>query len=242
MPSAREHLDSTFFSQAFPREESSSPLHLETVAAAYAFAEQGIAVLSDLREKRSIIFYGSLGDTLGIAPSGAVHEVDSIWEEELLSRIPEKDLEGKQLLEIRLVDFVGRNGMGWMLDGVLPMKDGKGEAHLVRHRIRYFSEGSSIRYALCLYNPAETVVEAVFEDLLSGKRVPVGNVGTKGILSERELEVLRMIDNGSSSKVIASSLGISIHTVSRHRQNILSKFRAGNSAQACKIAKGLGIL
>jgi hypothetical protein len=75
MPSAREHLDSTFFSQAFPREESSSPLHLETVAAAYAFAEQGIAVLSDLREKRSIIFYGSLGDTLGIAPSGAVHEV-----------------------------------------------------------------------------------------------------------------------------------------------------------------------
>ena len=86
------------------------------------------------------------------------------------------------------------------------------------------------------------VVEAVFEDLLSGKRVPVGNVGTKGILSERELEVLRRIENGSSSKVIASSLGISIHTVSRHRQNILSKFRAGNSAQACKIAKGLGIL
>ena len=43
---------------------------------------------------------------------------------------------------------------------------------------------------------------------------------------------LSSIDDGASSKLIASSLGISIHTVSRHRQNILSKFRAANSAQA----------
>lgn len=242
MTTAREHLDSTFFSQDFSGGESSSFNHLLTVAASYAYAEEGIAVLSDLKEKYSRIFYGALGERLGIATSGSVHTVDSIWEEELLSRIPAKELEEKQLLEIRLVDFVGREGMNWILDSVLPMRDSGGEIHPVRHRIRYFQQGKSIRYALCLYNPSDSYGMAVFHDLLTGKTVPVEMVGTKGILSEREMEVLRLIDDGASSKLIADSLGISIHTVSRHRQNILSKFRAVNSAQACKIAKGLHIL
>ena len=241
MSTTREHLDLMLFSQDFSAGESSSQHRLETVAAAYAFAEEGIAVISDLKEKRSVIFYGALGDTLGIAPSGTVHHLDSIWEEELLSCIPEKDLEEKQLLEIRLFDFVGKRGLNWILDSVLPMKDSQGEIRPVRHRIRYFPEGESIRYTLCLYNPAPVSSDAVFCDLLSGREVPTEKVGTNDILSEREAEVLHLIDNGYSSKMIASALGISVHTVSRHRQNILSKFRAANSAQACKIAKGLHI-
>jgi len=61
MATTREHLDSILFSQDFSAGEPSSQHHLETVAAAYAFAEEGIAVISDLKEKRSVISTGPLG-------------------------------------------------------------------------------------------------------------------------------------------------------------------------------------
>lgn len=62
------------------------------------------------------------------------------------------------------------------------------------------------------------------------------------ILSDRELQVLRLIDKGLISKRIADTLSISIHTVSRHRQEILSKLQVRNSIEACRVAKDLGLL
>ncbi len=62
------------------------------------------------------------------------------------------------------------------------------------------------------------------------------------ILSEREKQVLRLIDRGMMSKHIADSLFISINTVSRHRQRILQKLKVSNSIEACRIAKNLGII
>lgn len=62
------------------------------------------------------------------------------------------------------------------------------------------------------------------------------------MLSSREKEVLRLIDEGMSSKEIAGHLHISIYTVSRHRQNILQKLRAKNSSHACKTAKSLKLI
>lgn len=40
----------------------------------------------------------------------------------------------------------------------------------------------------------------------------------------------------------AGRLSISVHTVSRHRQNILEKLRVGNATEACRVARGLGLL
>ena len=62
------------------------------------------------------------------------------------------------------------------------------------------------------------------------------------ILSDRERQVLRLIDKGLMSKNIAERLSISINTVSRHRQEILSKLQVKNSIEACRIAKDLGLI
>jgi DNA-binding NarL/FixJ family response regulator len=62
------------------------------------------------------------------------------------------------------------------------------------------------------------------------------------ILSNREVEILRLIEKGLKSKEIASELFISINTVNRHRQNILKKLQASNSIEACRIAKSLKII
>ena len=45
-----------------------------------------------------------------------------------------------------------------------------------------------------------------------------------------------------TSKAIADRLCISVHTVSRHRQEILSKLQVGNSTEAIRIARQLGII
>ena len=61
-------------------------------------------------------------------------------------------------------------------------------------------------------------------------------------LTRREKEILRLIDEGMYSKDISERLSISIHTVNRHRQNILEKMSAGNTREAVNYARRLGLL
>ena len=51
-----------------------------------------------------------------------------------------------------------------------------------------------------------------------------------------------MIDTGLKSAEIAAQLNISIHTVSRHRQEIIGKLQVKNTHEACRIAKSMGLL
>jgi len=63
----------------------------------------------------------------------------------------------------------------------------------------------------------------------------------KGVnLSKREKEILGLISEGLISKEIANNLFISIHTVNTHRQKILEKLNAKNTAEAVNYAKKYG--
>jgi ATP/maltotriose-dependent transcriptional regulator MalT len=55
-------------------------------------------------------------------------------------------------------------------------------------------------------------------------------------LSERELEVLRLVAAGKSNREIAATLVISEHTVARHLQNIYAKLRLTSRAAATAFA------
>lgn len=56
------------------------------------------------------------------------------------------------------------------------------------------------------------------------------------VLSKRELEVLKLIAEGYSSKMLADKLCISQHTADSHRKNIMSKLRVRNTAEMVSIA------
>jgi DNA-binding NarL/FixJ family response regulator len=56
------------------------------------------------------------------------------------------------------------------------------------------------------------------------------NEETKNELSERESEILYMICKGLSNQEIADALFLSKRTVDKHRENILAKTQAKNTA------------
>jgi LuxR family maltose regulon positive regulatory protein len=61
-------------------------------------------------------------------------------------------------------------------------------------------------------------------------------------LSEREIEVLRLIAEGCKYQEIAERLFVSINTVRHHTRNVYSKLGANNRTQAIGRAKDLNIL
>lgn len=61
-------------------------------------------------------------------------------------------------------------------------------------------------------------------------------------LSERELDVLRLIAEGCSNQEIALNLTVSLSTVKWHSSNIYSKLGVKNRSQAVAKARMLGLL
>lgn len=61
-------------------------------------------------------------------------------------------------------------------------------------------------------------------------------------LTNREIEILRLIQKGLLSKEIADKLCISIHTVNIHRQNLLRKLCVQNSIEAIRLGQEVGLL
>jgi DNA-binding NarL/FixJ family response regulator len=61
-------------------------------------------------------------------------------------------------------------------------------------------------------------------------------------LSERELEIVRLLAGGATNREIATALVLAEGTVKNHLTNILGKLGARDRAQAALIAKELGII
>jgi DNA-binding NarL/FixJ family response regulator len=61
-------------------------------------------------------------------------------------------------------------------------------------------------------------------------------------LSERELEVLRLLADGRSNREIAAELFLAEGTVKNHVTNVLAKLGARDRTQAALRARALGLL
>lgn len=61
-------------------------------------------------------------------------------------------------------------------------------------------------------------------------------------LTGREVEVLRAIANGHSTKEVASSLGISVRTAEGYRSAVMRKFSVHNAAQLVRVAYRVGVI
>lgn len=77
---------------------------------------------------------------------------------------------------------------------------------------------------------------------LTGETLELATTTNHRILGQRESQVLSLINQGLKSAEIAARLHISIHTVSRHRQEILAKLQVKNSIEACRLATRMELI
>ena len=56
-------------------------------------------------------------------------------------------------------------------------------------------------------------------------------------LTEREMDVLRLLAQGASNRMIADALVVSLPTVKSHVSHILSKFHASSRGEAVALAR-----
>ena len=206
-------------------------------AQGYACIENALAVLSDMQAKVSYIYYGGFARVLGLGMGKESEEIRSIWEEPVLKLVHPDDLRGKYLQELRFYHFVKHlpksKRQSYYCLAKLRMKDVYGNYHWAQHRIFYISapDNRALWLTLCLYTP-------LYSEVMPGGMVTCTD---HVILSVRELQVLDLISKGMTGKQIALALSISVHTVNRHRQEILKKLQVRNSIEACRVAGELGI-
>ncbi len=85
-------------------------------------------------------------------------------------------------------------------------------------------------------------------NLTSRKHLPLqeskiqDNFLTQGLLSNRQIEILKLVANGHTSQQICEKLCISKHTVQWHRKNILSKLNLKTSGEMIRFAFDKGLV
>ena len=83
---------------------------------------------------------------------------------------------------------------------------------------------------------------AVFQSAPSIPSIRLATSHLVGLLSNREIEVLRLIDSGLSNREIAEALTLEESTVKTHINNIYSKLRIRSRTQAIIRARELNLL
>ena len=83
-----------------------------------------------------------------------------------------------------------------------------------------------------------TSATAVADGSVPGQEGPTSSAG---LLSERELQVLRLLGGGLSGPEIASELFISYNTLRSHTKHIFTKLEVGNRRAAVRQARERGL-
>ncbi|GAA5089063.1 LuxR C-terminal-related transcriptional regulator [Chryseobacterium ginsengisoli] len=215
----------------------------KNIAFSYSQTENSVAVLSDMQFNKSYVYSSKTALELGLDFKENPMMINSIWEEEILKKIHPDDKLKKYVHELRffklleVMELEERSEFNVL--SRMKMKDKDGIFRFVQHRMFYFYSpyNLKLRFALCLYNFAVDQSQVLFSEFLiinsiKGEVVADDKLNYKNVLSQRELEILKFVGEGFTSKEIADFLSISINTVSRHRQNILEKLKVKNSIKA----------
>ena len=94
---------------------------------------------------------------------------------------------------------------------------------------------SAVAHGLVVFDPA-------LASLVSNRPHEQPLLLEGSVLSDREVEVLRLVANGLPNKGVARELGISEHTVKFHVGTILGKLGAASRTEAVTLAVRAGIL
>jgi DNA-binding NarL/FixJ family response regulator len=87
------------------------------------------------------------------------------------------------------------------------------------------------------------LLKSAVDDLLQNNRKTLAERTTEAAhLTDREVDVLRLLGNGQSNKQIAEALGITLDTVKKHVRNVIDKLQTHSRTNAAIIAAQAGIV
>ena len=88
-----------------------------------------------------------------------------------------------------------------------------------------------------------SVLRAAVENLLqNGRKTLAERTAEAAHLTEREVDVLRLMGNGDSNKIISATLGITLDTTKKHVRNVIDKMQARSRTHAAIIAAQAGLV
>ena len=142
-----------------------------------------------------------------------------VWE--FLDTLPEEEkLTYKYIYEMRVLDR------------------GKYVRMIYQTRLLAFKDNNFLAMGMIDLAPeqsANTSVRFQIKNCLTDEIVPFAIESAADVLlTPREREILALAKEGMFSKEISEKLNISIHTVNRHRQNILEKLQVDNMIEAIR--------
>ena len=149
-----------------------------------------------------------------------VRRIDKkVWE--FLDTLPEEEkLTYKYIYEMRILDR------------------GKYVRMIYQTRLLAFKDDNFLAMGMIDLAPEQstnTSVRFQIKNCLTDEVVPFTiETATDVLLTPREREILALAKEGMFSKEISKKLNISIHTVNRHRQNILEKLQVDNMIEAIR--------
>ena len=149
-----------------------------------------------------------------------VRRIDKkVWE--FLDTLPEEEkLAYKYIYEMRVLDR------------------GKYVRMIYQTRLLAFKDDNFLAMGMIDLAPEQstnTSVRFQIKNCLTDEVVPFTiETATDVLLTPREREILALAKEGMFSKEISKKLNISIHTVNRHRQNILEKLQVDNMIEAIR--------
>lgn len=254
----RKELNAIYASQELDKEVLDTTVIDSAIAQVKIFAaiNNCCCVITDAAADKCYIMGGSFCKLLGVTDEQEMYiEADSSDEDEIYIRMHPEDLAEKRMLEYEYFKHVdslpGDEKTRFKASCTIRIKDRNGDYISVSNSTQVLvpSPAGKTWLILCCYDlsPAQQPIEAGINPRIvnnsTGEVIAIHTEERRQkILTEREKEILRLIQQGKPSKQIADILKISIHTVSRHRQNIISKLSVGNTVEAITAANMMRLL
>ncbi len=248
----RKELDAIYASQRLGEETLDARTLTEAIGRIKVFTSVSdcCCVITDASADRCYIIGGRFCRTMGIAGTDRLYEeVDSSDEDVIYSRLHPEDLVEKRMLEYEFFKHIdslpGADKVRFKATCTVRIRDCRGEYVSVANstQVLHPSPAGKTWLILCCYDlaPAPQTVNGIEPHIVNnstGERIAVATSERRPyVLTGREKEILRLIRDGKPSKQIADILGISIHTVNRHRQNIIGKLSVGSTVEALRAAE-----
>lgn len=217
--------------------------------------EHDCRVITDASQDYCYIWGGYVAKLIGLSDtSDYFTEMDSSDEDEIYNRLHPEDLADKRMLEYEFFKFVdtlpSESKRDYKAVCRLRIKDKAGKYIYIDNstQVLALSPNGKIWLILCCYDmsPNQMMSDGIEPRIVNNKTGAIIELQLSErrahILTDREKEILRLIKVGKLSKQIADMLEISVHTVNRHRQNILEKLCVSNSVEAVMAATLMRLL